>query len=369
MVTIRGHFRLSQHRLARRSSAVEAARVNRGRWLDENRGEVTEILPLDGFDFGDLDDLHDFGDLDQLDFSNDSTFDNEAQVLLAPELDDLDEIDDLAALWLADAITEVLPRVTVRPDAQPRRDQQITDVIAVVRGGGQHRKEPTSAAKGRLLISAMAAGAAAAAAHTATTHVEAPKSETVLTANASALTGGAGGNATRGAQVITVQPAALVAVHNEEFAKGLAFANDRAQREARLQQPLFVMPTKGIFTSNFGYRWGVLHAGIDLANSIGTPIYAVSDGVVIDSGPTAGYGMWVKLRHADGTVTLYGHVNTTLVSVGEQVMAGDQIATIGNRGNSTGPHLHFEVLLGGTDRIDPVPWLATRGLYVGNYSG
>ena len=343
--------------------------MNRGRWLDENRGEVTEILPLDGFDFGDLDDLHDFGDLDQLDFSNDSTFDNEAQVLLAPELDDLDEIDDLAALWLADAITEVLPRVTVRPDAQPRRDQQITDVIAVVRGGGQHRKEPTSAAKGRLLISAMADGAAAAAAHTATTHVEAPKSETVLTANASALTGGAGGNATRGAQVITVQPAALAAVHNEEFAKGLAFANDRAQREARLQQPLFVMPTKGIFTSNFGYRWGVLHAGIDLANSTGTPIYAVSDGVVIDSGPTAGYGMWVKLRHADGTVTLYGHVNTTLVSVGEQVMAGDQIATIGNRGNSTGPHLHFEVLLGGTDRIDPVPWLATRGLYVGNYSG
>ena len=110
----------------------------------------------------------------------------------------------------------------------------------------------------------------------------------------------------------------------------------------------------------------MLHAGIDLANSIGTPIYAVSDGVVIDAGPTAGYGMWVKLRHADGTVTLYGHVNTTLVSVGQRVMAGDQIATMGNRGNSTGPHLHFEVLLGGTERIDPVPWLAKRGLYVGN---
>ncbi len=360
---------MSQHRLARRSSAAEA-RVNRGRWLDENRSEVTEILPLDGFDFGDLDDLHDFGDLDELDFSNDSTFDNEAQVLLAPELDDLDEIDNLAPLWLAEAITEVLPRVTVRPDAQRHRDHlQVTDVIAVVRGGGQHRKEPTSATKGRLLISAMAAGAAAAAAHTATTHAETPKSDTVLTASTSTLTGAAGGNATRGAQVITVQPAALVAVHNEELAKGLAFANDRAQREARLQQPLFVMPTKGIFTSNFGYRWGVLHAGIDLANSIGTPIYAVSDGVVIDSGPTSGYGMWVKLRHADGTVTLYGHVNTTLVSVGDRVMAGDQIATMGNRGNSTGPHLHFEVLLGGTERIDPVPWLATRGLYVGNYSG
>ncbi len=169
--------------------------------------------------------------------------------------------------------------------------------------------------------------------------------------------------------MIAAEPAATAALHNQELAKGVAFANDRAEREARLSQPLYVMPTKGIFTSNFGYRWGVLHAGIDLANSIGTPIYAVSDGVVIDAGPASGYGMLVKLRHADGTVTLYGHVNTTLVSVGEHVMAGDQIATMGNRGNSTGPHLHFEVLQGGSERIDPVPWLAKRGLSVGNYSG
>ncbi|WP_079121912.1 M23 family metallopeptidase, partial [Mycobacterium tuberculosis] len=170
-------------------------------------------------------------------------------------------------------------------------------------------------------------------------------------------------------QVIAAQPAASAAVHNAEFARGVAFAEERAEREARLQRPLYVMPTKGIFTSSFGYRWGVLHAGIDLANAIGTPIYAVSDGVVIDAGPTAGYGMWVKLLHADGTVTLYGHVNTTLVSVGERVMAGDQIATMGSRGFSTGPHLHFEVLLGGTERVDPVPWLAKRGLSVGNYTG
>jgi murein DD-endopeptidase MepM/ murein hydrolase activator NlpD len=170
-------------------------------------------------------------------------------------------------------------------------------------------------------------------------------------------------------QLITVKPAAVEAVHSEELARGVAFAQERADREARLQQPLFVKPTRGIFTSGFGYRWGALHGGIDLANSIGTPIYAVSDGVVIDAGPTAGYGMWVKLRHADGTVTLYGHVNTTMVNIGERVMAGDQIATIGNRGNSTGPHLHFEVLLNGADRIDPVPWLAQRGLSVGGYAG
>jgi len=352
------------------TGVVRVSRAAGGRRTDPQHDEVTEILPLDGFDFNDLDLIDDSHDLDALDFSNDSTFDNEAQVLLAPELDDLDHVDDLGPLLLA-APTAVPAPVTFDTDTDAHRldRSQITDVIPVTRRAGQHRKEPTSAAKGRLLISAMAAGAAAAAAHTATSHAEPTKTEAVLTANASALTGGAAINSIRGAQVIAVQPTANAALHNEELARGVAFANDRAQREARLQQPLYVMPTKGIFTSNFGYRWGVLHAGIDLANSIGTPIYAVSDGIVIDAGPTAGYGMWVKLRHADGTVTLYGHVNTTLVSVGERVMAGDQIATMGNRGNSTGPHLHFEVLQGGTERIDPVPWLAKRGLSVGNYAG
>lgn len=352
---------------------VRVGRAAGGRWTEAHRNEVTEILPLDGFDFDDLDFVDESADLDDLDFSNDSAFDNEARVLLAPELDDLHDTDDLGPLLLAAPAAVPVPArfqpSTAASEARRPNYSDITDVIPVIRRGGQHRKQPTSAARGRLLISAMAAGAAAAAAHTATSHADTPKTEAVLTANASALSGGAGSNTIRGAQVVAVQPAANAAVHNEELAKGVAFANDRAQREARLQQPLYVMPTKGIFTSNFGYRWGVLHAGIDLANSIGTPIYAVSDGVVIDSGPAAGYGALVKLRHADGTVTLYGHVNTTLVSVGQRVMAGDQIATMGNRGNSTGPHLHFEVLQGGTERIDPVPWLAKRGLNVGNYAG
>lgn len=306
-------------------------------------------------------------DLDELDFGDsDFTFGND--LLQAPELDDLDDTDDLTPMWLAAPVTEVLPRVSVETEHPITRAIHVTPVT---RRGGSHRKQPTSAAKGRLLIGAMAAGAAAAATHTAINQSGDTKIETVLTANASTLSGGSGGSGStspRGVQVIAAQPA-NASVHNEELARGVAFAQERAQREARLQQPLYVMPTKGIFTSNFGYRWGVLHAGIDLANAIGTPIYAVSDGVVIDAGPTAGYGAWVKLLHADGTVTLYGHVNTTLVSVGERVMAGDQIATMGNRGNSTGPHLHFEVLMNGSERIDPVPWLAKRGLSVGNYAG
>ncbi len=119
-------------------------------------------------------------------------------------------------------------------------------------------------------------------------------------------------------------------------------------------------------TQYFGHwRAGSRHTGVDIAGPIGTPIYAVMDGTVIDAGPASGFGLWVRLRHDDGTITVYGHVNTTTVTVGQHVMAGDQIATLGNRGFSTGPHCHFEVWLHGTDRSDPLPWLASRGISLG----
>ena len=149
------------------------------------------------------------------------------------------------------------------------------------------------------------------------------------------------------------------------LAKGQRFSEERAAREAAARRPLFVLPAKGTYTSSFGARWGTLHAGVDIANAIGTPIYAVADGEVIDSGPASGFGMWVRVQHADGTITVYGHIDTTLVTVGQKVMAGDQIATMGNRGFSTGPHLHFEVHLAGENKIDPLPWLATRGISLG----
>jgi len=253
-----------------------------------------------------------------------------------------------------------------RPAEQPRyTSTEVTDILPRT---PQHRRQPTSAAKGRVMIAAMAAGAAAAATYTAISpRDQITNTRTVLAAEKTPIPGAA--PASRGVQLVSVRPAANSAVHAEELAKGVAYAAERAEREARLQRPLFVMPTKGLFTSGFGYRWGALHAGIDLAAPIGTPIYAASDGVVIDAGPTAGYGAWVKLRHSDGTVTLYGHINSWDVQIGQRVFAGDQIATVGNRGNSTGPHLHFEVLLGGTNRTDPVPWLAARGLSVGGYVG
>ncbi|MEQ3550638.1 M23 family metallopeptidase [Pseudonocardia nematodicida] len=123
-----------------------------------------------------------------------------------------------------------------------------------------------------------------------------------------------------------------------------------------------VMPTEGRFTSGFGARWGVQHQGIDLAAPIGTPIFALTDGKVVKSGAASGFGMWVVLEHPDGTSTVYGHINRSFVEVGQQVKAGDEIAEVGNRGQSTGPHLHFEVWTADGTKTNPLPYLAERGL-------
>jgi murein DD-endopeptidase MepM/ murein hydrolase activator NlpD len=243
-----------------------------------------------------------------------------------------------------------------------------TEVTDVLPRTPKHRRQSTSAAKGRALIAAMAAGAAAAAAYVAIK--PAPQTTTTRTVLASDLTPADSSGLIRGAELVSVKPVANHAVHGEEFARGVAFAAERAHREALLQRPQYALPTRGLFTSGFGYRWGALHDGIDVAGPVGTPVYAAADGVVKEAGYTnSGYGAWVLITHSDGTVTRYGHVNSWTVQTGQRVVAGDQIATIGNRGNSTGPHLHFAVLLGGSNATDPVPWMAAHGVSLGGYAG
>ncbi len=118
----------------------------------------------------------------------------------------------------------------------------------------------------------------------------------------------------------------------------------------------------GRVTSGFGARWGRQHRGLDIAAPIGTPINAPVAGEVVASGPASGFGLWVRVRHDDGTVTTYGHVNRSLVRVGQKVAAGQQIAEVGNRGQSTGPHLHIEVDTPGGSKIDPRRWLDKLGI-------
>lgn len=123
-----------------------------------------------------------------------------------------------------------------------------------------------------------------------------------------------------------------------------------------------VKPAQGVFTSGFGPRWGTMHSGVDIANAVGTPILAAMAGTVIDSGPAQGYGQWIRIQHDDGSMTIYGHMETLNVSVGQRVAAGQQIAGMGNRGFSTGSHLHFEYHPSGNGAVDPVPWFAANGI-------
>lgn len=264
-------------------------------------------------------------------------------------------------------------------------DDFLDDARAVPRRGGAHRiPQPPTALKGRAAVLAVAAGAVVAAGQ-AVLDEEAPAtvstSEYALAAGEAPAAAAVAAPATTQAaevaddsssatpskapQILNVAAPVDVSQFNDLLAKGQRFSDERAAREAAARRPLFALPAKGTYTSNFGTRWGVLHAGVDVANAIGTPIYAVADGKVIDSGPAAGFGMWVRLQHADGTITVYGHIDSSDVTVGQTVMAGDQIARMGNRGFSTGPHLHFEVHLPGEVKIDPLPWLASRGISLG----
>ena len=120
----------------------------------------------------------------------------------------------------------------------------------------------------------------------------------------------------------------------------------------------FAMPIKGAFrfTSGFGRRWGRLHAGTDFAGSSGTPIYATADGVVVHAGWESGYGNLVEIRHEFGLTTRYAHQSKVRVSVGDRVSRGDRIGDMGNTGNSTGTHLHYEVRVGGNP-VNPMTFI------------
>ncbi len=123
----------------------------------------------------------------------------------------------------------------------------------------------------------------------------------------------------------------------------------------------FIWPAEGVFTSGFGWRWGRMHKGIDVANSVGTPIRAVQDGQVSFAGwDDGGYGYLVKLTHADGTVTVYAHNSRILVRTGEFVRQGQNISLMGSTGRSTGPHLHFEVRPPGRSAVNPMQFLPPR---------
>ena len=123
----------------------------------------------------------------------------------------------------------------------------------------------------------------------------------------------------------------------------------------------YVWPTQGTVTSGYGWRWGRMHRGVDVAGPVGTPVVAAAMGVVEHAGwNSGGYGKLVEIRHPDGSLTRYAHNNRLNVTAGQTVRQGQQIAEMGSTGYSTGPHLHFELHVSGQGAVNPVAYLPSR---------
>lgn len=139
----------------------------------------------------------------------------------------------------------------------------------------------------------------------------------------------------------------------EQVSQLQTILSNLSQQKSLLMSVPSIAPVKGWITSSFGYRVSPftgersLHAGLDIGGSVGTPVYSPADGVVIFTGMKEGFGNFIMLAHGYGIVSRYGHNSQNLVQAGQRVRRGEQIATIGNTGRTTGPHLHYEIMVDG----------------------
>jgi murein DD-endopeptidase MepM/ murein hydrolase activator NlpD len=121
----------------------------------------------------------------------------------------------------------------------------------------------------------------------------------------------------------------------------------------------YIWPAQGSFTSGYGYRWGRMHKGIDIAAPVGTPVVAAAAGVIESAGwNDGGYGNLVEVRHSDGSLTVYAHNSRIVARVGAIVNQGELIAQMGSTGRSTGPHTHFEIRPRGSGAVNPMFFLS-----------
>jgi murein DD-endopeptidase MepM/ murein hydrolase activator NlpD len=244
--------------------------------------------------------------------------------------------------------------------------ERTSDDLPKIRGA--HRlPAPPPALRGRVVVAAVALGAIAAAAAGQTLKGGGSGDDLAGSPMDAAAAFGVGGDSSPvGPEVLTVAHATDGGAEAQKFTKSAQMlsaksAQEQAARDAAAS-PKYIKPAQGVFTSGYAYRWGTMHFGVDIAGQFGSPIRAVTDGVVIEAGPASGFGLWVRIQHADGTISVYGHMDSITTKTGAHVKAGDQIARMGNRGQSTGTHLHFEIWLPSGKKIDPQPWLEQHGI-------
>lgn len=233
-------------------------------------------------------------------------------------------------------------------------------------GRGAHRiPAPPPALRGRVVVAAVALGAIAAAAAGQTLKGSSSSGDDITPMDGAAAFG-IGGDSTASPEVLTVAHTTDGGLEAQKFSKSAQMMATRTAQDnaakAQADAPKYVKPAQGVFTSGFAYRWGTWHYGVDIAGEYGSPEVAVEDGVVIEAGPASGFGLWVRIQHPDGYISVYGHMDSITTHEGAHVKAGEQIARMGNRGQSTGTHLHFEIWDPTGKKIDPRPWLAARGI-------
>ncbi|MGC5249087.1 M23 family metallopeptidase [Gordonia sp. DT219] len=244
------------------------------------------------------------------------------------------------------------------------------------RSGGKHRiaAPPTALRSGRVALVAVAAGAAVAA---AMTQAESSDDATPATPVPAATVGDAAAGAADtgpGVAPASTQHPQDTGMYSSQLTVGKQLTDAEAARKAAALLPEYMSPIplgQYQLTSLYAMRWGVMHGGLDFAAPLGTPIHAVTDGVIREAGPASGFGNWIQVQAPDGTITVYGHMfsNGVLVHKGEHVTAGQVIGLVGSDGQSTGPHCHLEVWKDGKTKIDPAPWLAEHGVRMSNYTG
>jgi murein DD-endopeptidase MepM/ murein hydrolase activator NlpD len=159
------------------------------------------------------------------------------------------------------------------------------------------------------------------------------------------------------------QVEALAAIDPMEVPAPVAEPAPEPEPEPASAPPVAVRPSDGLMTSPFGPRWGRMHSGVDFATGTGAPVRAAAEGTVASAGAEGGYGLTVRLHHADGAETVYAHLSAIAVEPGQPVGVGHDLGREGSTGQSTGPHLHFEVRYAGS-AVDPLTWLVERGVTV-----
>jgi murein DD-endopeptidase MepM/ murein hydrolase activator NlpD len=164
----------------------------------------------------------------------------------------------------------------------------------------------------------------------------------------------------------SIQTAALRG-RNEQAARAARTAQRKAAEKATAERAAkrWVRPINTWhITSAFGARWGASHDGIDLGASTGTPVYAMSKGIVIGSFYDSSFGNKLEIKYWDGSISWYGHLSKRIAQKGDTVRPGELVGLVGNTGHSFGSHLHFEMQKSTAQdlAIDPIAWLKRHGL-------